>query len=67
MIFIMVVMIFIMVVMIFIMVVMMIIVVIVNVNLAVEVFSFSPNQSGSNGSFDRERAAIAKTPLKNAT
>ena len=49
------------------MIVFMIIVVIIDMNLAVKVFCFSPNQSRSNGSFDRERAAITKAPLKNAT
>ena len=44
----------------------MVIVVIIDMNLAVEVFSLSPNQSGSNGSFDRERTAIAKAPLEDA-
>lgn len=53
-------------VMILIMVIVMIIVVIIDMNLTVEMFSFSPNQSGSNGSFDRERTAIAKAPFKNA-
>ena len=42
----------------------MVIVVIIDVNLAVEVFSLSPNQSRSNGSFDRERAAIIEAPLE---
>ena len=45
----------------------MIIAVIINVNLAVKVFCFSPNQSRSNGSFDRKRTAICETPLKDAT
>ena len=45
----------------------MVIVVIIDVNLAVEVFCFSPNQSRPNGNFDRKRAAIAKAPLKDAT
>ena len=45
----------------------MVIAVIINVNLAVKVFCFSPNQSRPNGSFDRKRAAIAKAPLKDAT
>ena len=45
----------------------MIIVVIIDMNLAVKVFSLSPNQSRPNGSFDRERAAIIEAPLKNAT
>ena len=58
--------------MIFIMIIMlvviifMVIVVIIDVNLAVEVFSLSPNQSGSNGSFDRKRTAITKAPFKDA-
>jgi hypothetical protein len=56
-------MIFFMVIMIFFMV----IVVIIDMNLAVKVFSLSPNQSRPNGSFDRERAAIIEAPLKNAT
>ena len=51
----------------FFMVFLMIIVVVINVNLAVKVFCFSPNQSRPNGSFDRKRAAIAKAPLKDAT
>jgi hypothetical protein len=45
----------------------MVIVVIINMNFAVKVFGFSPNQSRPNGSFDGERAAIAKAPLKDAT
>ena len=44
-----------------------IITMIIDVNLAVEVFSLSPNQSGANGSFDCKRAAIAQAPLENAT
>ena len=48
-------------------VVVMIIVVIMDMHFSVKVFSLSPNQSRANGSFDRERAAIAKAPLKNAT
>ena len=44
-----------------------IVVVIIDMNLAVKVLSFSPNQSRPNGSLDRERATIAKAPLKNAT
>ena len=66
----MVIMIFFMVIMIFFMIVMiffMVIVVIIDMNLAVKVFSLSPNQSRPNGSFDRERAAIIEAPLKNAT
>ena len=47
-------------------IIIMVIVVIIDMNLAVEMFSLSPNQSGSNGSFDRERTAIAKAPFKNA-
>ena len=47
-------------------IVIMIIVVIIDMNLAVEVFSLSPNQSGSNGSFDRKRTAITKAPFKDA-
>ena len=54
--------------MIFIMIVVIImLVVIIDVNLAVEVLSLSPNQSGANGSFDCKRAAIAQAPLENAT
>ena len=45
-------------------IVIMVIVVIIDVNLAVKVFSLSPNQSRSNGSFDRERAAIIEAPLE---
>ena len=45
----------------------MIIVVIINVNLAVKVFCFSPNQSRPNCSFDRKRTAICEAPLKDAT
>jgi hypothetical protein len=63
-------MIFIMGIMIFfvmIMIFFMVIVVIIDMNLAVKVFSLSPNQSRPNGSFDRERAAIIEAPLKNAT
>ena len=48
-------------------IVIILIVVIINMNLAVEVFSLSPNQSGANGSFDCKRAAIAQAPLENAT
>ena len=48
-------------------VVVMIIVVIMDMHFSVKVFSLSPNQSRANGSFDRERAAIAEAPLKNAT
>ena len=47
-------------------IIIMVIVVIIDMNLAVKVFCFPPNQSGSNGSFDRERTAIAKAPFKNA-
>ena len=50
-----------------IMIVVMIVVVIIDVNLAVKVFCFPPNQSRPNGSFDGERAAITQAPLKNAT
>ena len=65
-------MIFIMIVVIFVIVmivviIFMVIVVIIDVNLAVEVLSLSPNQSGANGSFDCKRAAIAQAPLENAT
>ena len=45
----------------------MVIVVIIDVNLAVKVFSFTPNQGRPNGSFDCKRAAIAQAPLENAT
>jgi len=45
----------------------MVIVVIINVNLAVKVFCFSPNQSRPNCSFDRKRTAICEAPLKDAT
>ena len=51
----------------FFMVFLMIIVVVINVNLAVKVFCFSPNQSRPNGSFDRKRTAICEAPLKDAT
>ena len=44
----------------------MVIVVIIDVNLAVKVFCFPPNQSRPNGSFNRKRTAIAKAPLKDA-
>ena len=47
-------------------IVIILIVVIIDMNLAVEVFSLSPNQSGSNGSFDRKRTAITKAPFKDA-
>ena len=68
----MVIMIFFVMIMIFFMVIVMfmivmIFVVIIDMNLAVKVFSLSPNQSRPNGSFDRERAAIIEAPLKNAT
>ena len=45
----------------------MVIAVIIDVNLAVKVFCFSPNQSRPNGSFDRKRTAICEAPLKDAT
>ena len=45
----------------------MVIAVIINVNLAIEMFSFSPNQRRSDSSLDREGATIAEAPLKNAT
>ena len=45
----------------------MVIAVIINVNLAVKVFCFSPNQSRPNCSFDRKRTAICEAPLKDAT
>ena len=45
----------------------MVIAVIINVNLAIKVFCFSPNQSRPNGSFDRKRTAICEAPLKDAT
>ena len=48
-------------------VIIMIFVVIINVNLAVKVFCFSPNQSRPNCSFDRKRTAICEAPLKDAT
>ena len=57
----------IMIVVVIIMIVFMVIVVIIDVNLAVKVFCFPPNQSRPNGSFNRERAAITQAPLKNAT
>jgi hypothetical protein len=56
-----------MVIVVIIMIVFMVIVVIIDVNLAVKVFCFPPNQSRPNGSFDGERAAITQAPLKNAT
>ena len=37
---------------------------IMNMHFSVKVFGFSPNQSRPNGSFDRERTAICKAPLK---
>ena len=45
----------------------MVIAVIINVNLAIKVFCFSPNQSRPNCSFDRKRTAICEAPLKDAT
>ena len=59
----------IMIIVIFMTVVIMIIVVamIMNMHFSVKVFSLSPNQSRANGSLNRERAAIAKAPLKNTT
>ena len=45
----------------------MVIAVIINVNLAIEMFSFSPNQRRSDSSLDREGGTIAEAPLKNAT
>ena len=50
-----------------IMIFLMVIVVIFDVNLAVKVFCFSPNQRRSDSSLDREGATIAEAPLKNAT
>ena len=47
--------------------VIMIIIVIMNMHFSVEVFCLSPHQSRTNGSLDREGAAIAEAPLKNAT
>ena len=44
----------------------MVIAVIINVNLAIKVFCFSPNQSRPNCSFDRKRTAICEAPLKDA-
>ena len=44
-----------------------IIVVIIDMNLAIEMFSFSPNQRRSDSSLDREGGTIAEAPLKNAT
>ena len=35
-----------------------------DMHFSVKVFSFSPNQSRPNGSFDREGAAIAEAPLE---
>ena len=55
------------VIMIMVIMIVMVVVVIMDMHFSVKVFSLSPNQSRANGSFDRERAAIAKTPLKNAT
>ena len=57
----------IMIVMFFFMVIAVIINVIINVNLAIKVFCFSPNQSRPNCSFDRKRTAICEAPLKDAT
>ena len=42
----------------------MIVIVIMDMHFSVKVFSFSPNQSRPNGSFDRERAAICEAPLE---
>ena len=47
-------------------IIIMVIVVIIDMNLAVEMFSLSPHQSRSNGSFDRKRTAVAKAPFKDA-
>ena len=57
----------IMVIVIVVIMVFMIIVVIMNMHFSVEVFCLSPHQSRTNGSLDREGAAIAEAPLKNAT
>ena len=48
-------------------IVIILIVMIIDMHLAVEMFSFSPNQSRSNGSFDRERTAICEAPFKDAS
>jgi hypothetical protein len=40
---------------------------IMDMHFSVKVLSFSPNQRRSHSSLDRERATIAKAPLKNAT
>ena len=56
--------------MIFVMVVMVVVMIffmIIDMNLAIEMFSFSPNQSGSNSSFDRERTSICEAPFKDAS
>jgi hypothetical protein len=43
------------------------IIVVINVNLAVEVLRFSPNQGGSNSSFNRQTATRTQTPLEHST
>ena len=63
----MVIMVFMIIVVIMVIMVFMIIVVIMNMHFSVEVFCLSPHQSRTNGSLDREGAAIAQAPLKNAT
>ena len=45
----------------------MIIMVVVNMNLAIEVLGFSPDQGWTDSGLNGERPPIAETPLKNAT
>ena len=47
--------------------ILLIIIMVIDMNLAVEMFCLSPHQSRTNGSLDREGAAISEAPLKNAT
>jgi hypothetical protein len=44
-----------------------VIVVLVNMDLAIEVLRFSPNQRRSNGSLNGQTATGTQTPLKNST
>jgi len=45
----------------------MIIMVVVNMNLAIEVLGFSPDQGWTNSGLNGERPPIAEAPLKNTT
>ena len=45
----------------------MIIMIVMNMNLAIKVLSFSPDQSGTDSGLNGERPTIAEAPLKNTT